>query len=314
MNPGTEQLAGLFASVGAVGSVYAHEVGVLDGPEVSLDPDIPVVLASVFKVPFAVAYSREVSAGRLVETERTTVTSRYRVGGIGTAGCADDVEMSWRDLALFMLTMSDNAATDIIFHRVGQEAVDAVLDDLGLEHTRIIGCGEDMDHQMAGDLGLDMSACLDVDAMLAAATPEQIWAMGILDPARTPSSTARDIVSLLEAIWTDTAGSPETCERVRSLMARQIWPHRMASGFDEGVQVAGKTGTLPAIRNEAGVVTYPDGRQYAVAVFTRSLTLEDPQPAIDSAIGKAARLAVDILRSGLAQPKDQGVEPVTTTL
>ncbi|MEV7662590.1 serine hydrolase [Paenarthrobacter sp. NPDC089316] len=297
MNQGTEQIARIFASAGAVGSLYAREVGVVGGPEVSLNADEPVVLASVFKVPFAVAYSREVSAGRLVETERTTVTSRYRVGGLGTAGCADDVEMSWRDLALFMLTMSDNAATDVIFHRVGQAAVDAVLDDLDLKHTQIIGCGEDMDHQMAADLGVDLAAGpLDIEAVLAAATPEQIWSLGILDPARTPSSTARDMVRLLDAIWTDTAGSPEACERVRSMMARQIWRQRLASGFDGGVLVAGKTGTLPAIRNEVGVVTYPDGRQYAVAVFTKAADLEDPQPAIDASIGQAARLAVEFLR------------------
>ncbi len=302
MSLGTGELSELFASVGAIGSVHAREVGVADGPEVSLNPDQPVVLASVFKIPFALAYSREVSAGRLVETERTTVTSRYRVGGIGTAGCADDVEMSWRDLALFMMTMSDNAATDVIFHRVGQSAVDAVLEDTGLHATQIIGCGEDMDLQMATDLGVSPGPeGLDVDAMLAGATPEQIWSMGILDPERTPSSTARDTVRLLEAIWTDTAGSAEACARVRSMMARQIWPHRMASGFGDGVLVAGKTGTLPAIRNEAGVVTYPDGRQYAVAVFTRSATLDDPQPAVDAAIGTAARLAVDALR-GVAAP------------
>ncbi|WP_159701685.1 serine hydrolase [Arthrobacter sp. 18067] len=296
MSLGSGQLAEIFASAGATGSVHAREIGVVDGPEVSLNPDGPVVLASVFKVPFAVAYSREVSAGRLEETDRTTVTSRYRVGGLGTAGCADDVEMSWRDLAKFMMTMSDNAATDVLFHRIGQAAVDAVLDDLNLKHTRIVGCGEDMDVQMAADLGVDPGTGPDVEAMLGAATPEQIWSMGILDPARTPSSTPRDIVTLLDAIWTDTAGSPEVCERVRSMMAQQIWRHRMATGFDGNIVVAGKTGTLPAIRNEVGVVTYPDDRQYAVAVFTKADTLANPQPAIDASIGKAARLAVDLLR------------------
>ncbi|TVU60895.1 serine hydrolase [Paenarthrobacter nitroguajacolicus] len=297
MSMGSEELAEIFAAVGATGYVHAREVGVVGGREVSLNPDEAVVLASVFKVPFAVAYSREVSAGRLKESDRTTVTSRYRVGGLGTAGCADDVEMSWRDLAKFMMTMSDNAATDVIFHRIGQAAVDAVLDDLGLQRTRIIGCGEDMDHQMAADLGLDPSAATtDMEAMLAAAAPEQVWALGIMDPARTPSSTPRDIVSLLDAIWTNSAGSPETCERVRSMMEQQIWRHRMATGFDDGVVVAGKTGTLPAIRNEVGVVTYPDGRRYAVAVFTRATTLSDTQPGIDASIGKAARLAVDLLR------------------
>jgi beta-lactamase class A len=71
--------------------------------------------------------------------------------------------------------------------------------------------------------------------------------------------------------------------------------HRLAAGFDDGVTVASKTGTLPAIRNDAGVVTWPDGRSFVVAVFTRARSLADRQPAIDAAIGRSARIAVESL-------------------
>ena len=80
-------------------------------------------------------------------------------------------------------------------------------------------------------------------------------------------------------------------------MSLQVWPHRMTSGFPDQVTIAAKTGTLPGIRNEAGVVTYPDGGRYAVAVFTRSYTFEYRLPAVDAAIGTAARLAVEQLRA-----------------
>jgi beta-lactamase class A len=63
------------------------------------------------------------------------------------------------------------------------------------------------------------------------------------------------------------------------------------------VQVAGKTGTLPPWRNEAGVITYPDGRRYAVAVFTRAESFAPRLPAVDASIGRAARLALDHLRT-----------------
>ncbi|MFE4722100.1 serine hydrolase, partial [Streptomyces sp. NPDC056728] len=126
-----------------------------------------------------------------------------------------------------------------------------------------------------------------------------LWMRAVLDPARTTSSTPREITLLLDAIWTDRAADPGACEKVRAIMGRQIWPHRISSGLDTGVQVAAKTGTLPAVRNEAGVLTYPDGRQYAVAVFTRADSLEDRRPAVDASIGRAARLAVDHLRHGV---------------
>ncbi|MFC0625726.1 serine hydrolase [Kribbella deserti] len=291
----TAEIDAVFAAAGATGFLHAREVGVADGPEVSVRGDEPVVLASVFKIPVAVAYAREVAAGWLDPSERTTVTARYRVGGIGTAGCSDDVEMSWRDLARNMLTMSDNAATDVIFHQVGQETVDQVLADLGLKQTQVLGCCEDLLGSLLTALNVGMRD--DPDEALKTVDPEVIWSLDLLDPARTTSSTPREMTTLLNAIWTDQAATAEACASVRDIMADQIWPHRMTSGFENGVRIAAKTGTLPSVRNEAGVVTYPDGRQYAVAVFTRAKTLDERQPAIDASIGRAARLAVEQLRA-----------------
>lgn len=279
-------IAEAFAEAGVEGFVHAREIGV-DGPEAGHGADEQVVLASVFKIPVAMAYAAEVAAGRLDETERTRVTPRYRIGGIGTAGCRDDVEMSWRDLALFMMTMSDNAATDVVFHRVGQAAVDAVVADL--PRTRILGCCEDLFASVVADIGTE-------DVEEAMTDPAVVPKLSIVDPERTTSSTPREITTLLDAIWTDRAAAPEACERVRAIMAQQIWPHRLSSGFPADVLVAAKTGTLPSVRNEAGVVTYPDGRAYAVAVFTRSQSLDLRNPSADAVIGRAGRLAVDQLR------------------
>jgi beta-lactamase class A len=290
------QIADAFATAGARGFLHAREVGRTDGPEVAVGADEPVVLASVFKIAVAVAYAREVCAGTLDETERATVTARYRIGGVGTAGCADDVQMSWRDLALFMMEMSDNAATDTIYRRLGQAAVSSVLDDLQLTRTQITGCCEDLFASMAADLDIDVTAP-DADAQLAAVSADRVWSSAVLDPARTNASTPRDMTALLDAIWTDRAAVPEACAKVRTMMSRQLWPHRLTAGFEAGVVVAGKTGTLPSVRNEAGVVTYPDGRQYAIAVFTCASSLTERLPAIDASIGRVARLAVDHLRA-----------------
>jgi beta-lactamase class A len=104
------------------------------------------------------------------------------------------------------------------------------------------------------------------------------------------------MTTLLSAIWTDEAGPPEACAFVRDAMARRENTQRLASGFGAEIQVAGKTGTIPFVRNEAGVITQPDGRRYAVAVFTRSDSLAARNASVDAAIGQAGRLAVEALR------------------
>jgi beta-lactamase class A len=138
----------------------------------------------------------------------------------------------------------------------------------------------------------------DLDARLAAADPEAVRALAWVDPARANATTPRDMTSLLTAVWTDRAGPPQACAFVRDAMARQENTQRIASGFGDGdgVTTAGKTGTIPFVRNEAAVVSYPDGRRFAVAVFTRSDSLARRNPALDVAMGRAARLAVEGLR------------------
>jgi beta-lactamase class A len=81
-------------------------------------------------------------------------------------------------------------------------------------------------------------------------------------------------------------------------MTRQIFWTRIASGFPPGTRVAAKTGTLPSLHMEAGVVEYPSGGSYAVAVFARSEQLPTRRLDVDLAIGQAARTAVDALRAG----------------
>jgi beta-lactamase class A len=288
-------IAEIFADAGSTGFLHAREIGVEGGPEVSVGADEPVVLASVFKILVLTAYVRAVAAGELDPTERTTVTARYRIGGVGTAGFADDVEASWRDLALNMMSMSDNAATDVIYHRVGAAAIDRVIADLGLDGTRLIGCCEDLFASVITDLGGDADS--DLDELFEGATAEQILALDAVHPVRTSHSTPRDVTTLLDALWTDAAASAEACRQARDIMAQQIWPHRLSSGFPSGVRIAAKTGTLPTWRNEAGVVTYPDGRRYAVAVFTRATSLAERQPLVDASIGRAGFAAVEHLRT-----------------
>lgn len=81
-------------------------------------------------------------------------------------------------------------------------------------------------------------------------------------------------------------------------MALQAWTNRLTSGFPDEVKISGKTGTLPGIRNEAGVVEYPDGGRYAVGVFTVGHTFDYRLPAADAVIGTTARMATEHLRSG----------------
>ncbi|MGW6690852.1 serine hydrolase [Streptomyces sp. NPDC054961] len=290
---GQAELRKIFDDADAEGFLHVREI---DGDaEVAFGADDPVVLASVFKVPVALAYARRVAAGELDPTRRITVTAEFKEGGLGTDGCLDDVEMTLRDLAFMMLTMSDNAATDVVMHEVGLDAVHAALASLGLGRTRVVGDCRAMLTSMVPELGLDPTG--DIEAQVADVDQELLLGLSVRDPERTTSSTPREMTSLLTALWRDEAGPPEACAEVRRIMGQQIWPHRLSVGFEDGVKVSGKTGTLWGVRNEIGAVEYPDGRRYAAAVFLRPRSMGFRLPRADAAIGLAARAAVDLLRA-----------------
>jgi beta-lactamase class A len=292
------EIVATFDAVKTRGFLHAREIGFAKGDvaEIDLDADRLVSAASVIKIVFAVAFARAVASGRLNPRERVEVPAELRLGGSGTAGFADPPLVSLRDLALLMMTVSDNAATDIIYAQVGASAITDVVADLELTNTHVRSDMTSAHRHVVSELGFPDSS--DFDARLAAADPEAVRVLAWVDPARANATTPRDMTSLLTAIWTDRAGPRDACAFVRDAMARQENTQRIASGFGDGdgLTTAGKTGTIPFVRNEAAVVSYPEGRQFAVSVFTRSGSLADHNPAVDTAMGHAARLAVEGLR------------------
>lgn len=271
-----------------------HAVDIATGGEVAARADDQVVIASMFKILLVLEFSRQIAAGQVDPTERVMVDRGDRLGGWGTAGCADDVELSLRDLAFFTMSVSDNTAADLLIRRIGLDTVQLLAAELGLKRTRILGGPRQLLETMFADVGARDAA--EFAQIFPTLSRERVRALRVLDPAHTTSSTPREMTRLLELVWRDEAGPPQACATVRDLMAQQIMWTRIASGFDTRVRVSAKTGTLPSLHMECGVVEYPDGGRYAVAVFAQTRRLETRRIDVDLAIGRAARTAVDALR------------------
>jgi beta-lactamase class A len=289
-----EQLDDAFSGVGVDGFIHAVEV---DGDsEVGLQSDDAVIMASVFKIPVLLELVRQAWDGSLDMKEKIVVTPQDRVmGPTGLSLMLDDAELSLRDLAFLMMSISDNTATDVVMRRVGLDKINQTLASLGLANTVLVGDCNLLLSSLIEDLGLTGNDITSRD--WAEIDPEAYARCRALRAEETTRSTPREMATLLRMIWRDEAARPEACAEARRILALQAWRDRLTAGFSDEVLVAGKTGTLPAIRNEVGVVQYPDGRKYAVAVFTHAHSYEWRRPPIDAVIGKTARLAVEYLRS-----------------
>jgi beta-lactamase class A len=289
--------AGVTGWMHAVDIDHDHDIdsGHEHDHEVAVGADETVALASVFKVPLLVALHRAADGGRLRLDRRVEVPAERSSGSAGLGAMQDAAGLSLRDLALLMVTISDNAAADAVLERVGLDAVRETLRRLGLQHTSVVASSGDLSNALSDDVvrsGLGPAHAL--------ADPAAVAAFRVLDPRVSNCSTPRDMTTLLAGIWRDEAASPSACAEMRRTLRLQVARHRLASGFpSDDVLVAGKTGTLLNLRSEIGVVELADKHRYAVAVFTRAHDAARQHRAADTVIGTVARLAVDQLHQAV---------------
>src|SRR5439155_24912291 len=109
-----------------------------DGRHVGVREDVHCPTSSVIKVPLLVAMYEEALAGRLDLAERVTYRASTRVAGSGVLHYLDKgLRPTVRDLAVLMMAVSDNTATDLLLDRVGKARVEAAMDRHGLRSIRI---------------------------------------------------------------------------------------------------------------------------------------------------------------------------------
>jgi beta-lactamase class A len=290
--PLSAAIAAAAALAGA--EVFAHGIDIDTGAAVGVRSDDLVVTASVFKVPVLTAYVRAVEAGDLDPEARIgTAPKEMTMGPTGLSVFADAAEWSLRDVVTSMITVSDNAATDIVTGLLGIDRVNATMAGLGLDRTVLIGDCATLFASMSADYGTDDPERVEE---LMAADPTRVATLAVNVPERTNRSTPRESARLLQLLWTDAAAGPAACAEARRILGLQVWSHRLTSGFpDDTLRISGKTGTIGVVRNEIGVVEYPDGRRFAIAVFLRTHRFGYRQPDADRLIGTVAALLADRL-------------------
>ncbi|QWF22387.1 class A beta-lactamase-related serine hydrolase [Nocardioides sp. LMS-CY] len=285
-----ERLREIAQDAGVTAWVHATR---LSGPkgEVTLAGDQPVAVASLYKLPLAIAWADLVSSGALDGGERLVLTPGERTPGpTGIAMLLDEVTLTLRDTVRLMLAVSDNAAGDVVLQRVGLGRLSHWLAEIGLRDTVVRHGSTESLRIVQRETGATSTAL----AERALADVEHDVVTSQYDSALASSSSAADLCQVLGVLW---SRSDPPHALVRDALAHQAWRHRIGSGFPhDDVAVHGKTGTLGRLRHEAAVIGFPGEHPVAVTVLTRAARAERHLPRVDAAIGELARAAVTPLR------------------
>ena len=272
------------------------------GDELSIDPDIEFPIASLVKVPLALATLERVARGEL-DLAGPVVVRPDQVAAPGPVGLSKfrhPATVALEDLLYLSLAISDNAAAEAVFALTPPAEVVAELRRLGHDGIAIRHPMVDMTRTPAERFGPD-EVHLAQSLAITAATAGRGHAVPQLDISRANSGTARAFVDLLQALWRPTTIRPEVAAQVRELMGNNMMRQRLAPDFTSDVsRWSSKTGTLLNLRHEVGVVEHADGQTFAVAALTESRVPAVVQPAAEALMGRVARALRDEIRAGRA--------------
>ena len=258
------------------------------GQEIGIDPDVAYPIASLVKVPLAIAVLEAVRTGRIDGAQMLDITpDPDNAPPVGVGRFAHPARIAVEDLVYLAVAISDNAAADALFALVPPSEVDCVLADAGIK-------GIAVRHPMR-----DLLDVFPFAHMLAirARTPGGGHPLARLDISRANVGTARALADLLQELWIPSAIDPCVAARVRALMGDGVLQRRLGPDFvTDATSWASKSGTLLNLRHDMGVVEHEDGEGYAIVALTESTVPAEAQPAVDVLIGRVARALHDHLR------------------
>jgi beta-lactamase class A len=230
-------------------------VDLTDGTRVGVNEQLVFPQGSSIKIPILIELFRQAESRPAILRERQRVTQATRTAGSGVIGQFTDgsSELSNEDLAVLMIVLSDNTATNLLIDAIGMDAVNRTMASLGAPQTKL------------------QRKMIRPDA--SARGQENV-------------STAREAADLMVRIARCVLPvSREACERIRRILeipkndaVRRVVPSDVA--------VASKPGGIEGVAAIWAIVGVPD-RPFVLTAMTNYGS------AGDEAITRAAHAAYD---------------------
>lgn len=225
------------------------------GEEISIDDQLVFPTGSSIKIPVLIELQKQASAGKYKLTDQRWVERSTKVGGSGVVVNFGDhtSQLSLNDLAVLMIVLSDNTATNMLIDQVGMANVNRTMDELGLRQIRL--------------------------------------KRKMIDPAASArgdenTATPREAMILMEKLYRgEAAGRQVSDDALKILKLRKSSP--IPRLLPAGIEIANKPGGIEGATCDWAVVFVPN-RPYAIAVMTNF-----NGEGADEAIAKVSKLAFD---------------------
>jgi beta-lactamase class A len=225
------------------------------GDRLELNPGIVFPAASMIKVPIMYEIMRQAAAGIISLDQSLVVTSSIRTDGAGILKeLRPDITMTIRELVTLMIILSDNTATNMLIDLVGMDTINKTITDLGLRSTVLRRRMMDFDAARVG---------------------------------KENTTSAADLARIFAGIYTNSLGLPQEYGALMlDILTRQQIRDKLPFYLPEEIVIANKTGTLPGVEHDAGILFLP-GAPYIISVLTGDLAANYQGIQLIACIGKA---------------------------
>lgn len=204
-------------TAGKVGFYYAP----IGGETIEFQADLPLVAASVIKIPIMVEAFRRFGEGTLDPNMEVEVRAEHKKPSCGALTYMHDgLQVTVMDLVVLMIILSDNTATNLLIDRFGPESVNATMRELGIP-------------------GITLRRRL---------FEPELSRRGIQN-----TITARGVGTLLLKMACGELLGAQDDERMLSILCDQRLNGKLPF-FLDGVRIAHKTGEDDGITHDAGVI------------------------------------------------------------
>lgn len=207
-----------------------------------LNADAALPTASLIKLPVMVEAYWQAKEGTVKFDTKLTLTKGDKVSGSGilTQHFSDGATFPLRDAVRLMIVYSDNTATNMVIDQIGLPATSKRMATLGLKDTKL------------------NAKVFRKDTRIDQAFGEK-YGLG--------STTAREMVQLLELIEGGKVVSPEACKEMLGHLKACDDDEKLTRFLPRGTAVAHKTGSVDASKTDAGIFYLKSG-PVAVCVLT----------------------------------------------
>jgi beta-lactamase class A len=208
-------------------------------PEASVGAAASFYPASMIKTPLAAAAFALVQDGELDLEERSTVTQSNMTVNDLPSPLEPGYQATLAELVELMITRSDNVATNMLYDLAGRERATAIVRErFGLQGTVFA-------RKLSGSLPLIHDPHWDKQHMNAHPPADAALLFELIARSRIPFA------------W-----------RLRQVLARQRWNHKLSAGLRSGDRFAHKTGDTDEVTHDGGILETARGAAYVVVVYS----------------------------------------------